>query len=188
MAKEMPDEVSWAPFQVAVPPLRAEAPRSIQTLEGIGDRLRTAAFAEIQAIRAFSWAHSTFLDAPEGLRQAWATLIPEEEKHLGWLLERMKELGIDPYARRVSIQLFESLTRCKTAREFTLYMSSAEERGQRAGENFYRDLMAVDPISAKIFGKIAEEEASHVKLASDYLPLLPNPLDPRSVSSSSETS
>ena len=35
---------------------RGEAPRSIDSLEGVGDRLRAAAFAEIQARDAFLWA------------------------------------------------------------------------------------------------------------------------------------
>lgn len=70
--------MSWEPFVVAAAGTRTPQPRGINTAEGLGDRLRTAAFAE-------------------------------EDRHLGWLLGRMRELGVDPAGRPVSDRLWRSL-------------------------------------------------------------------------------
>lgn len=157
-------------FRLAEPGAHGDAPRAIHSREGIGDRLRAAAFAEIQARDAFLWAAETFTEAPQALRTAWKGLAVAEERHLSWLLNRMTELGIDVADRRVSDQLWVSLTSCKTPSEFAHYMASAEDRGRRAGERF-RDAMAqVDPTTAQIFGKIAEEEVEHIALAYRYYP------------------
>lgn len=163
---------NWEPFWVGESEKgeRGEAPRSIETLDGVGDRLRAAAFAEIQARDAFQWAAETFQDAPEDLRAAWRRLATAEDKHLQWLLNRLTELGIDVRARKVSDHLWRSLVSCKTARDFAIFMASAEERGRRAGERFYQTLLARDPMTARIFGQIAEEEISHIELARRFFP------------------
>ncbi|MFZ9596294.1 MAG: DUF455 family protein [Bdellovibrionia bacterium] len=162
--------MTWEPFLLAPRGERGDPPRSIQTQEGIGDRLRSAAFAEIQAKVAFIWAAETFTDAPSDLRRAWQALALAEERHLNWLLERMKELQIDVQARRVSDHLFVSLTSCKTAQEFAIYMANSEEWGRKAGLQFYEHLKTKDPKTAEIFGKIAEEEIAHIALAKKYFP------------------
>jgi uncharacterized ferritin-like protein (DUF455 family) len=160
--------MNWEPFVLAPQGAHAEAPRSISTPEGVGDRLRAAAFAEIQAREAFLWAADSLKDAPEELRRAWRGLASAEQKHLDWLLGRMRELGIEIGGRKVSDHLWHSLTSCKTAREFALFMANAEERGRRAGERFHETLRDTDPLTAEIFGKIAEEEVAHIALAADY--------------------
>jgi len=162
--------MNWEPFHVAPTGAKADAPRSLDTFEGVGDRLRSAAFAELQAREAFFWASTHFEDAPEGLRKAWADLARDEERHMNWLLRRMEELKVDIRERRVSDQLWTSLTSCKTAREFALYMSSAEERGRVAGVRFYQSLLVTDSVTAQIFGKIAEEEVAHIALTYKYFP------------------
>lgn len=161
---------NWDPFLVAPNGGRADLPRSLDTLEGIGDRLRSAAFAEIQAREAFRWAASHFSDAPEDLRKAWVILSEAEDKHMGWLLQRMKDLEIGIQDRKVSDQLWNSLLSCQTAEEFALYMASAEERGRVAGVRFQQNLAQRDPITANIFGKIAEEEVAHIDLAYQHYP------------------
>jgi len=160
----------WSPFLVAGLDEHPEAPRSIHNLDGVGDRLRAAAFAEIQAREAFLWAAQTFADASEDLREAWNRLAAAEEKHLNWLLKRMVELGIDVQARRVSDHLWRSFMSCKRAQDFAIFMANAEERGQKAGFRFYETLLAKDPVTAEIFGKIAEEETSHIALAKKFFP------------------
>lgn len=165
----MPD---WSPFRVLPPGARPRSPRSIGSVEGVGDRLRTAAFAELQATTAFSWAAEAWTEAPEPLRAAWRRLAVEETKHLGWLLARMEELGVEVGEREVSDQLWVSLSSCSSPRSFTELMAGAEVRGQAAGERFAERLLEVDPKSAAIFGQIAREEAGHVALAERYLPLL----------------
>lgn len=142
----------------------------MDNLLGVGDRLRAAAFAEIQAREAFNWAASHFEDAPASLKTAWRGLALAEDKHLGWLLKRLAELGLEIGERAVSDQLWVSLRSCQTAREFALYMASAEERGRRAGERFHQALVGKDPITAEIFRKIAEEEVEHILLAQKYFP------------------
>ncbi len=161
---------SWEPFLILPANERGKSPRAITSKEGIGDRLRTAAFAEIQAYYAFLWAADTFEDAPPLLKQNWRGLALAEERHLNWLLTRMKELGIDVKERGVSIWLWESLIGCKTAKEFAVFIASAEERGRLAGVRFYEAMLSVDPISANIFGKIAEEEVEHIRLAESFYP------------------
>lgn len=145
-------------------------------MQGVGDRLRSVAFAELQARTAFVWAADRFPSAPEPLRQAWLRLAVEEEKHLGWLLGRMEEIGASVAERPVSSQLWESLSSCESARQFTLWMAGAEERGQSAGERLAVRLSGVDSVSAAVFAQIAREEAGHVALATRFLPLLPESL------------
>lgn len=178
-----PSRPSWDPFQVAPAGTKPWAPRSIETLEGVGDRLRAAAFAEIQAREAFLWASNRFGDAPESLRRAWVALASAEDRHLNWLLTRMQELGIALTERPVSDHLWDSFLSCQDARTFSHYMANAEERGRRAGERFFLALEKRDPITAEIFRKIAEEEVAHIALAHRYFPLDPNPLAPRDVAS-----
>lgn len=170
---------SWEPFVVAPPGEKADPPRSIHTFEGVGDRMRAAAFAELQAREAFLWGARHWVDAPEGLRRGWRTLAVAEQRHLDWLLTRMKELGVEISARRVSDQLWHSLVSCRDARDFAFYMASAEDRGRRAGERFHQNLLQKDPVTAEIFRKIAEEEVSHIELPSQFYPPLPGkPLGP----------
>ena len=161
---------NWAPFKICNRDERALSPRSIHSVEGIGDRLRTAAFAELQAFHAFTWGADTFTDAPASLKSAWRGLALAEERHLGWLLKRLSELGLEVKERGVSDWLWISLTNCKTAKEFAVFMASAEERGRLAGVRFHETLLPVDPVTAKIFGKIAEEEVEHIRLAQTYFP------------------
>ncbi|HVE13951.1 MAG TPA: ferritin family protein, partial [Elusimicrobiota bacterium] len=125
-----PAAPSWAPFAVCAAGERAPAPRGLESAEGVGDRLRTAAFAELQAREAFRWAARECSDACEELRAAWRGLAEAEERHLGWLLARMRALGQDPAARPVSAALWDSLTRRRSARDFAALISSAEERGR----------------------------------------------------------
>lgn len=132
--------------------------------QGVADRLRSAAFAEIQAREAFAWAAERFADAPEPLRSAWRGLSAAEDRHLGWLLTRLSEVGSSPNARPVSPRLWRSLTCCGSAREFSFFMASAEERGRLAGLLFQSSMAGADPLTAEIFGRIAEEEAAHVAL------------------------
>jgi uncharacterized ferritin-like protein (DUF455 family) len=155
---------NWDPFELAAPGAHADAPRSIHTLEGIGDRLRAAAFAEFQAREAFLWGAEHFTDAPEGLRQGWRELALAEDRHLNSLLARMKELGISIQGRKVSDHLWHSLVNCTSAREFAFYMSDAEERGRKAGDRFYEALSKTDPQTAKVFKVIADEEVEHIAL------------------------
>jgi uncharacterized ferritin-like protein (DUF455 family) len=136
----------------------------------VGDRLRAAAFAEIQAREAFVWGARVFTEAPEGLRLAWREFAAIEDRHLGWLLRRMQELGISVEERSVSDQLWRSLISCQNARDFAFFMASAEERGRRAGERFREALAKRDPITAEIFGKIAEEEVEHIAAAFRFYP------------------
>ena len=163
----------WAPFAVLPRDARPKGPRAITSSEGIGDRLRAAAFAEIQAYYAFLWAAERFTDAPDALRLNWRGLAIAEERHLGWLLNRMTELGVDVQERGVSDWLWTSLLNCKDAREFAIYIANSEERGRLAGVRFCEAMMTVDPTTAKIFGKIAEEEVEHIRLAGKFFPDTP---------------
>ncbi len=160
----------WTPFVVLPRSERAKSPRSIETKDGIGDRLRAAAFAEIQAYYAFHWAADRFADAPPALKANWRGLALAEERHLEWLLARMADLEIDVRERGVSDWLWVSLQKCQTAKEFAVFIASAEERGRLAGVRFSEAMRKIDPISAEIFGRIAEEEIEHIRLAEKFYP------------------
>lgn len=166
----MMTQPNWEPFVITENGAHADAPRSIHSPEGIGDRLRAAAFAEIQARDAFLWASNTFQDAPPSLRNAWAGLALAEQRHFDWIMKRMQELGVSPSARKVSDQLWYSLINCKTAENFAIFIASAEERGRKAGVRFYEAMKEKDPVTSEIFRKIAEEEVAHIALATKYFP------------------
>ncbi|HEX4046955.1 MAG TPA: DUF455 family protein [Elusimicrobiota bacterium] len=154
--------MNWAPFDVCGPDAFAPAPRGINTPEGLGDRLRVAAFAELQAREAFRWAADTLLDASPAQRSSWRKIADDEHRHLELLLGRMAELGVAPGARAVSDRLWRSLRACKSAAAFIPYMRTAEERGRAAEESFRRSLADRDPVTAALFGKIADDEAEHI--------------------------
>jgi uncharacterized ferritin-like protein (DUF455 family) len=166
---EFSQKRNWSPFVVTENGKHAPGPRAINTQEGVCDRLRAAAFAEVQARDAFFWAAETFPhEAPSELCEAWKALAREEQKHLDWLLARLHALGETIASRPVSDHLWLSLVTCKSAREFALFMAGAEDRGRQAGERFHRDMLANDPTSAAIFGQIALEERSHIELAERF--------------------
>jgi len=167
--------IDWAPFAVCGPGEKAPYPRSLQTPEGLGDRLRFVAFAELQAHHAFRIAAESFPGLPEEARRIWLELSTEEKKHLGWLLLRMEELGVAASERPQSLALWNSFDRCDTPAKFAVFMANAEERGRIAGEQFHETLKAVDPVTAELFGKIAFEEQSHIRLAQSILGLLEAP-------------
>jgi len=157
--------MNWSPFRVCEPNEYAPAPRGIRTPEGLGDRLRTAAFAELQAREAFRWAAETLPDAAPELRAVWKRFSSDEDRHLQLLLGRMAELGVRPDERPVSDRLWQSLRQCQTAPAFMAYMKTAEERGRAAEESFQKSLAATDPVTAAIFGRIAADEVEHVAFA-----------------------
>lgn len=154
------------------------------SVEGRGDRLRAAAFAEFQAREAFLWAAETFAHEPglpSGLTEAWQELARQEDKHMKQLLRRLEELGQSVRGRPVSDFLWKSFMSCDTAERFARFMASAEERGRIAGERFYEAISPVDAETAEIFKQIALEEIEHIRLAERYFPVLPNPPAPRDV-------
>lgn len=161
----MTGATAWEPFLPCDPGLRPQPPRSLRTPQGIADRLRSAAFAELQAREAFLWAAEHYADVPPALRAAWRGLALAENRHLLWILRRMHELRTDPKEKTVSLRLWLSLTSCATARDFALFMASAEQRGMEAGLLFERALRGHDRASAEMFGAIASEEAAHIALA-----------------------
>jgi uncharacterized ferritin-like protein (DUF455 family) len=166
---EKPD---WSPFLVADKNEKTPSPRSLTTLEGIGDRLRVAAFAEKIAIYAFNWAINTFNDAPSSLIEEWKKILKEEQDHYLWLMTRMEELKINIQERKVSDKLYYSFQDCKKAKDFCLYMTTAEERGRVAGFSVAEQLKTLDPKTSEIFFKIAEQETSHVDLIKKFFPEL----------------
>ncbi len=154
----------WSPYQIGNPPKL----RSMNTNEGLGDRLRLIAFAERQAFHAFTNAITRFKDAPEGLREAWKWVSLEEAKHESWLLNRMEAIGQDVSAVPVNLNLYHSLEKCQTAKEFAFYISDAEERGRIGAEKFAETLAVRDPETAEIFAKIAFEEREHIALVNKF--------------------
>jgi len=157
--------MDWTPFAVCAPEEYAPAARGLGSPEGIADRLRTAAFAERQAFAAFMWAAENLTDASDELRAAWRRIGLEEELHLNLLLTRMTELGVKVADRPVSDRLWRRLIQSKTASEFSVLMRDAEARGQAAEESFRKSLAQRDPVTASIFGRIADDEAEHLALA-----------------------
>ncbi|MCC7440960.1 MAG: DUF455 family protein [Bdellovibrionales bacterium] len=164
----MTERRDWSPFRICAVGELPPRTRAVSSPEGVGDRLRAVAFAELQAREAFDWAADTLHDASDTVRGAWRNLARAEDKHLSWLLARMAELGVSVSERPVSTDLWQTLTRCRTAREFAVFMAAAEDRGRAAGERLRDALRAHDPVSAELFGKIALEEVSHIELATRF--------------------
>lgn len=157
--------MDWTPFLVCEPDDYPPAARGMGGPDGLGDRLRTAAFAERQALEAFRWAAETIVDVSEELRAAWRRMAKEEDVHLQLLLGRMAELGARVDGRPVSDRLWRRLRTSRNAAEFSARMREAEARGQAAEESFRRSLADRDPVTAAIFGRIADDEAEHLALA-----------------------
>ncbi|MBI4425678.1 MAG: DUF455 family protein [Elusimicrobia bacterium] len=160
----------WRPFLLVEPGQRPPAPRPIATPEGLGDRLRTAAFAERQARDAFAWAADRYADAPEGLRRAWRALSASEARHLGMILRRMEALGVRVEERPVSDALWRSLAACPAAPDFARFMRRAEERGRAAELRFGERLAGSDAATSAMFAEIAREEAEHIAVADRFFP------------------
>lgn len=156
------------PFRPCAPGERPPGPRGLDTVEGVGDRMRTAAFAELQAVHAFGWAADRYADAPPGLADAWRAQVADERRHLGMILDRMTELGVDPAERPVSLALWRRLETCPDARNFCLLIASAEERGRLGGLALVEALAERDPVTAAVFRTIAREEEAHVTLAAEH--------------------
>ena len=165
--------MDFHPFKIVEPGERAARPRPMNTLAGLGDRMRTAAFAELQAIAAFGWAAEHFQDVPETLRDQWSAQIADETRHFEMICRRMEELGLELTERRVSTSLWKSLQECTTGEEFCIRIASAEERGRRAGVKLAAYLEKSDPATAALFREIATDELAHVALASTYFDWIP---------------
>lgn len=157
--------MDWKPFVVCPPEEYAPPSRGLGAPEGIADRLRTAAFAERQAFAAFMWAAENLTEASDELRAAWRRIGLEEEMHLNLLLGRMAELGVKVADRPVSDRLWRRLIQSKTAADFSALMRDAEARGQAAEESFRKSLAQRDPVTAALFGRIADDEAEHLAVA-----------------------
>jgi len=160
--------MNYDPFILCPPGQRQPKPRPIDTPGGLADRMRTAAFAEKQAIYAFGWAAEKFQDVPQALRDDWIRLVPEEEKHYRLIVERMAELGFSLNERPVSMRLWDSLKVCETGQEFCQRIAGAEERGRQAGLLLSKYLADKDPATAAVFDEIVTDEIAHVKLAETY--------------------
>lgn len=156
--------VMWSPYQIGISPKL----RPFHTNEGLGDRLRLIAFAERQAFHAFTEAIARFDDAPTGLKEAWKWVALEEAKHESWLLKRLEAIGQDVSAVPVNLNLYYSLQKCQTPKDFALYISDAEERGRIGAEKFAETLITRDPETAEVFAKIAEEEKRHIDLVNQF--------------------
>lgn len=156
------------PFVLCERGERPPKPRPLGTPEGLGDRLRTAAFAEWQAITAFKWAAENFQDVPAELRDDWARQVKDEARHYNLIRVRMEELNFAMDARCVSTALWDSLKECESGKQFCLHIVSAEERGRQAAEKIVSFLQVKDPATAAVFQEIAQDEVAHVSLAQVY--------------------
>ncbi|MGZ3694991.1 MAG: DUF455 family protein [Bdellovibrionota bacterium] len=160
-------ENQWQPFRLAE---RGDAIRAMQGADGVADRLRLVAFAELQARDAFRSGAERFAgQIDETLRQTWLRFADVEDRHAQMLLARMTELGIEPGSRAVSDKLTRLCAKATDPIVFLFLLSSAEERGMEQGKLLGEQMLAVDEASAKIFLQIAEEEVEHVQMARDAL-------------------
>ena len=165
--------MDFSPFIITPAGERAPKPRPITTAEGLGDRMRTAAFAEFQAIVAFRWAADHFQDVPQGLKEAWIVQIADETRHYHLICKRMEDLGFTLAGRAVSIGLWESLQECTNGMDFCIRIAGSEERGRRAGVQLVEYLGESDPETAAIFQEIVDDEVAHVALAETYFDWTP---------------
>lgn len=156
---------NWETFQILPAGEKLPYLRALSTPEGLGDRLRFVAFAELQAAHAFHYAPEVFALVPHEVKTIWKTLAKEERKHYGWLIQRMHELNVSIPERPVNLALWSSFQKCSTAKQFADFMANAEDRGKTAGHLFYETLKPIDAKTAEIFHQIALEEEEHIELA-----------------------
>lgn len=167
LSKNITEQNQWAPFKTRL--LKPDLIRAISTKEGIADRLRVVAFAELQARDAFLWGASRFPEAPQAWRDAWIQFAEVEDRHAQMLLNRMVELGVDAGERWVSDKLTKLCKEASDPVTFLFCLSSAEERGMEAGFALGKQMQPHDSVSAALFAQIAEEEVEHVAMARDAL-------------------
>ncbi len=145
---------------------KPELIRPMGSTEGVADRLRVVAFAELQARDLFRYGCERFAgQVPAEWVQDWERFSIAENRHAQLLLTRMGELGVDPGARTVSDKLSRQ---CRLASDpilFLFLLASAEERGMEAGTLLSEQMRKVDSVSSAIFARIAEEEVEHVNSA-----------------------
>jgi uncharacterized ferritin-like protein (DUF455 family) len=168
------DPMDFSPFVLTPPGERSPKMRPIHTPEGLGDRMRTAAFAELQAIAAFTWAADRFQDVPQALRDEWKAQIADESRHYRLICGRMEDLGLALTDRPVSIGLWESLQECTNGRDFCIRIANSEERGRQAGVKLVEYLEEKDPETAAVFREIVADEVAHVALAERYFDWRPD--------------
>ena len=159
--------MSWEPFVLAAPNETAPFPMPISHPEGLGDRLRIAAFAELQAVRAFGWAAEHFTDVSAEVIAGWQIQIPEEKFHFRLIMERMSYLGVHAGQKPVSVSLSEKLYTCQTGRDFAIEIATAEHRGRLAALKMASYLENRDPVTARVFLRIAQDELAHLQLVID---------------------
>jgi uncharacterized ferritin-like protein (DUF455 family) len=159
-------ENNWNPYRIAP---KQDMIRALGAPEGVADRLRVVAFAELQARDSFQWAADFFTEAPPEWRERWREFAAVENRHAQMLLDRAGELGVRLDERAVSDKLSRL---CRVARDPVLFLfmiSSAEERGMEAGFTIGEQMKPYDEVSAGIFRTIAEEEVEHVEMANKVL-------------------
>ena len=161
-------QLDWGGFVLCPGGQRPPRPRGLNTRGGVGDRLRTAAFAEWQAITAFRWAAEHFTDVPEALRADWRAQVADEERHHAMIIAAMERLGVDLAERPVSDRLWRTLNACPTGKDFCLQIALEEERGRQGALRLVEFLDAADPETAAVFRTIAADEVAHVGLAEKY--------------------
>lgn len=155
---------SYAPFRMAAG--KPDAIRALQAPGGVGDRLRVVAFAELQARDLFRYGAEHFKnEAPDAWKSEWLRFAEVEDLHAQLLLTRMSELGLEPGERTVSDKLSRLCRAASDPVTFLFLLASAEERGMESGNILGHQMQAVDPASAAIFARIAEEEVEHVTSA-----------------------
>jgi uncharacterized ferritin-like protein (DUF455 family) len=160
--------MSWEPFVLSSPEQKLPFPQPMSHRDGLGDRLRIAAFAELQAVRAFGWASEHFKDVPISLIEGWERQIPEEKLHFRLIMERMSNLGVRPEKKPVSAKLSETLFTCETGEKFAIEIATAEHKGRLAALKMADYLQDRDPVTTRVFLRIARDEMSHVQLVMDH--------------------
>ena len=165
-AHEIKKENNWEPFQVKD---KADKLRSVRNVEGVKDRLRVVAFAELQARDGFLWGIERFPLAEKEWREYWQTFSQMENRHAQLLLDRAKELDLILSDRAVSNALFKSFLSASSPETFFYLMATAEERGMEIGLSMVESVRSVDRKSAEIFCLCAEEEVEHITVAKRLL-------------------
>ena len=163
-SKQITPDQAWSPFRVSNE--KTSLTRGMNSLDGVGDRLRLVAFAELQAREAFLWGAQKFKgQAPDAWIERWVEFATVEDRHAQMLLTRMAELGVQPGAKPVSDKLSRLCRASEDPITFLFVLASAEERGMEAGSILGKQMAEYDPISAAVFAQIANEEVEHVEMS-----------------------
>ncbi len=122
---------------------------------------------ELQAVEIMAWALLAFPDAAPGFRRGLLATLAEEQLHLGLYRERLAALGLPFGTLPVNDYFWRKVKDLATPLHYLAAMGLTFEAANLDHTVAYKDAFAQagDEESARILGRIHEDEVGHVRFA-----------------------